>query len=131
MCDIFPCNLVFFFLSVKSKYISMSQIIVKEDIKIISKLIDFLAEGHDIETSRTFLELKDANGRAFRYISMKDRPHESNAKEQNRIDDAFHNMIERMSETGRPRTSLHTYLKDGEEDQVDEDEEEEGSDQED
>lgn len=62
---------------------------------------------------------------------MKDRPHESNGKEQNRIDDAFHNMIERLSDKGRPRTRLHAYLKDDEDDQEEEDEEEEGSDQED
>jgi hypothetical protein len=109
------------------------QIIAKDnDLKIITKLIDLLAEGHEIETSRTFLEIKDASGRAFRYVSMKNRPHESNGKmEQNRIDGAFHNMVERMSDKGKPGTSLHAFLEDYEDDQEEEGEEEEGSDQED
>jgi len=54
------------------------QIIAKEnDLKIISKMFEFLAEGHEIERSRTFWEIKDSNGRAFRYVSMKDSPNES------------------------------------------------------
>ena len=126
--------MVFFFLFVKSKDINMSRQIIAEDndLKIVTKLIDFLAEGHGIETSRTFLEIKDARGRAFRYVSMMDRPHESNGKmEQNRIDGAFHNMVERMSDKGKPGTSLHAFLEDYEDDQEEEGEEEEGSDQED
>ena len=36
------------------------QIIAKDiDIKIISKIFEFLAEGHESERSKTFLEIKD------------------------------------------------------------------------
>jgi hypothetical protein len=53
-------------------------IIAKDnDLKIISKIFEFLAEEHDIERNGTFLDIKDANGRAFRYVSMKDCPNES------------------------------------------------------
>ena len=108
------------------------QIVAKDnDLKIVTKVIDFLAEGHEIETSRTFLEIKDARGRAFRYVSMTDRPHESNGKMENRIDGDFHDMLERMADKSKPGTSLHAYLEDDEDDQEEEDEEEGGSDQED
>jgi hypothetical protein len=36
------------------------------DLKIISKLFEFFAEGQEIERSRTFLEINYANGREFR-----------------------------------------------------------------
>ena len=108
------------------------QIIAKDnDLNIISKIVELLARGTDVK-QRTFLEIKDANGRAFRYVSMKDRPNESNGKvEQSRIDEAFHDLVERMSDKGRSRTSLHAYLEDDEDDEEEESEEEEGSNQED
>jgi hypothetical protein len=72
---------------------------IRKDFKIISKIFEFLAKGHDIERSGTFLEIKDANGRAFRYASMKDCPSESKRwgngnVEVMRIDEAFRNMVE-------------------------------------
>jgi hypothetical protein len=115
------------------------QIIAKDnDLKIISKIFEFLAEGHEIERSRTFLEINDASGRAFRYVAMKDWPNESkrwgNGKvEVRRSDEAFRNMLERMSDKGTPRTSLYAYLEDDEDNQDEEKEEgeEEDSNQED
>jgi hypothetical protein len=98
------------------------QIIGKDnDLQIISKSFEFLAEGHDIEKRRTLLEMKDANGRTFRYVSIKDWPNESkrwdNGKvEVSKIDEVF----KRMFYKGTPRTSPYAYLED------DEEEEEEG-----
>ena len=111
------------------------QIIAKDnDLKIIAKIVEFLAEGHDIERS-TFLEIKDTDGRAFRYVSMKDWHNESkkwgNGKvELRRSDEAFRNMVDRMSDKDTPRTSLHAYLEDDEDGQEEQGEGEEGSDQE-
>ena len=109
------------------------QIIAQDnDLNIISKIVELLAQGENVKRSRTFLEITDANGRAFRYVSMKDRPNESNGKvEQSRVDEAFHDLVERMSDKGRPRTSLHTYLENDEDDEEEESEEEQGSNQED
>jgi hypothetical protein len=51
------------------------QIIGKDhDLQIISKIFEFLAEGHDIERRRTLFEIKNANGRTFRRVSTKDWP---------------------------------------------------------
>ena len=106
------------------------QIIAKDnDLKIISKIFEFLAEGHDIERSGTFLEIEDANGWAFRYASMKDCPSESKRwgngnVEVRRIDGTFRNMVERMSDKGTPRTSLYAYLEDDEDGLEEEGEEE-------
>jgi hypothetical protein len=106
------------------------------DLKIISKIFEFLAEGHESERSRTFLEIKDANGRAFRYASVKDWTDESkncmNGKvEVRNIDEAFGNMVERISDKGTPRSNLHAILEDDEDGQEKEkeEEEEEGSNQ--
>jgi hypothetical protein len=44
--------------------------------------------------------------------------------EVRRIDEAFPNMVERMSDKGTPRTSLYAYLKDDENGQEEEEEEE-------
>jgi len=108
------------------------QIIAKDiDLKIISKIFEFIAEGHESERSRTFLEIKDANGGAFRYASVKDWTDESkkcmNGKvEVRNIDEAFGNMVE-------PRSDLYAILEDDEDGQEKgkEEEEEEGSNQED
>ena len=73
----------------------LRQIIEKDhDLHIISKIFEFLAEGHDIERRRTLLEMKDANGRTFRYVSIKDCPNESKRwvdgkVEVRRIDEVF------------------------------------------
>jgi len=115
------------------------QIIAKDiDLKIISEIFKFLAEGHETERSRTFLEIKDANGRAFRYASVKNWPNDSkkciNGKvEVRNIDEAFGNMVERMSDKGTPRSNLHAILDDDEDGQEKENEEmeEEGSNHED
>ena len=108
------------------------------ELKIISEIFKFLAEGHETERSRTFLEIKDANGRAFRYASVKNWPNESkkcnNGKvEVRNIDEAFGNMVERISDKGTPRSNLHAILEDDEDGQEKEkgEEEEEGSNQED
>lgn len=106
------------------------QIIAKDiDIKIISKIFEFLAEGHESERSKTFLEIKDANGRAFRYVSVKDWTDES--KKCRNIDEAFGNMVERISDKGT--SNLYAILEDDEDGQEKEkeEEEEEGSNQED
>jgi len=111
------------------------QIISKDnDLQIISKIFEFLAEAHDIERCRTCLDIKDANGRVFRYVSIKDWPDEnkrcSNGKvEMRRIEEAFRNIVKRMSDKGTPRTSPYPYLEDNEDNQ--EEEEEEDSNQED
>jgi hypothetical protein len=115
------------------------QIMAKDiDLKIISEIFKFLAEGHETERSRTFLEIKDANGRAFRYASVKNWPNDSkkciNGKvEVRNIDEAFGNMVERMSDKGTPRSNLHAILDDDEDGQEkeNEEEEEEGSNHED
>jgi hypothetical protein len=120
----------------------MSRQIIRtdNDLKIISKIFEFLAEGHEIERSRTFLESKDSSGRAFRYVAMKDWPNESkgwgNGKiEVRRSEEAFRNMVERMSDEGTPKTSLYAYLEDNEANQEEQKEEgeekEEDSNQED
>ena len=93
------------------------QIIAKDnDLKIISKIFEFLAEGHDIERRRTLLEMKDADGRTFRYVSIKDSPNESKRwgdgkVEVRRIDEVF----KRMFDKGTPRTNPYAYLEDDEE----------------
>jgi len=88
-------------------------IITKDDAisKLSTKSLNFLSRRHDIERSGTFLEIKDANGRAFCYVSAKDCSNESKTwgnenVEVTRIDEAFCNMVERMSDKGTPRTSL-------------------------
>ena len=71
------------------------QIIAKDiDLKIISEIFKFLAEGHETERGRTFWEIKDANGRAFHYASVKNWPNESKKRingnvEVRNIDEAF------------------------------------------
>jgi hypothetical protein len=68
------------------------------DLKAISKIVEFLAQQQEIERSRTFLEIQDAHGRSFRYVSMKDRPKTSNSQaEQTKTDEVFHSMVERVS----------------------------------
>jgi hypothetical protein len=104
------------------------QIIEKDnDLHIISKIFEFLAEGHDIERRRTLLEMKDANGRTFRYVSMKDCPNESKRwvdgkVEVRRIDEVF----KRMFDKGTPRASPYAYLEDDEEEEGEGKGEEEG-----
>jgi hypothetical protein len=50
------------------------QIIPKEnDLKFISKIVEYLVEEREMERSRIFVEVKDDSGRAFRYVSTKDR----------------------------------------------------------
>jgi len=41
------------------------------DLKVISKIVEYLVEERDVGRSRTLLEIKDASGRAFRYVSVK------------------------------------------------------------
>ena len=74
MCDVFPYDMADFFLSVETKN---NYVKTDNDHNIISKIFEFLAKGCEIERSRPLLEIKDANGRAFRYVSMKDWPNES------------------------------------------------------
>ena len=69
----------------------------------------------------SLLEMKDANGRVFRYVSIKDWPNESKRwgdgkVEVRKIDEVFKSMFYK----GTPRTSPYAYLED------DEEEEEEG-----
>ena len=105
------------------------QIISKDnDLQIISKIFEFLAEGHDIKRSRTCLDIKDANDRVFRYVSIKDWPNESkrcsNGKvEVRRIEEAFRNIVKRMSDKGTPQTSPYAYIEDNEDNQEEEEEE--------
>jgi hypothetical protein len=71
--------------------------------------------------------MKDANGRAFRYVSIKDWPKESKKwddgkVEVRRVDEVF----ERMFYKGTPRTSPYAYLEDDEEEEEEEEEEGEG-----
>ena len=93
--------------------------------------MEFLAEGQDVKRSRTFIEITDAHGRAFRYVSTKERSHESTGlgtgkDKARRVDDAF--MAEHMQEKDTPRTLLHAYLEKAEDEEEDDDE---SSDQED
>ncbi len=107
------------------------QIISKDnDLKMISKIVDFLAVEQ--RSRQLYFEVKDSHGRSFKYVSMKDRPNEINGKvKHSTTDEAFHDLVDRMSDEGRPRTRLHAYLKDDEDHEKEEIEEEEGSDQED
>lgn len=104
------------------------QIIEKDnDLQIISKIFEFLAEGHDIERRRTLLEMKDANGRTFRYVSMKGCPNESKRWVDGKVgvrrtDEVF----KRMLDKGTPRTSPYAYLEDDEEEEGEVKGEEEG-----
>ena len=109
---------------------TMSRHIISKDndLQIISKIFEFLAEGHDIERSRTCLDIKDANGRLFRYVSIKDWPNESKRcgtgkVEVRKIEEAFRNIVKRMSDKGTPRRSPYPYLEDNEDNQEEEDEE--------
>jgi hypothetical protein len=95
-------------------------IISKEnDLKILSKIIECLVEERELERSRTFLEIKDATGRAFRYVSMKDRAYENsgNSEQSSRMDNVFRRMVERSSDKGTPGTRLHGHIKDDEDSQ--------------
>ena len=106
------------------------QIIAKDiDIKIISKIFEFLAEGHESERSKTFLEIKDANGRAFRYVSVKDWTDESKKCMNKKVE--VRNIDEVFSDKGT--SNLYAILEDDEDGQEKEkeEEEEEGSNQED
>lgn len=104
------------------------QIVAKEnDLKVLSKILEYLVEEHGIERSRTFLEIKDLSGRAFRYISMKDRPDQNNRKmEQRRMDEIFHDLVDRSSDEGTPRTRLPAYLEDDEDSQEEDTEKDSG-----
>ena len=106
------------------------QIITKDiDIKVISKIFEFLAEGHESERSKTFLEIKDANGRAFRYVSVKDWTDESKKCMNKKVE--VRNIDEAFSDKGT--SNLYAILEDDEDGQEKEkeEEEEEGSNQED
>lgn len=94
------------------------QIIPKEnDLKVISKIVEYLVEERDVERSRTFLEMKDASGRAFRYVSVKDRARSGNAEQCSKMDNVFCQMVERSpSHKGTPRT-IDGYIEDDEDSQ--------------
>jgi hypothetical protein len=66
-------------------------------------IVEFLAQENGFERSRTFLEITDAHGRVFRYVSMKDRQSNGEA-EQTKMDEDFRKMVERMSDQGTHRT---------------------------
>lgn len=104
------------------------QIVAKEnDLKVISKIVEYLVEEHGMERSRTLLEIKDASGRAFRYISMKDGPNQNNRKREcRRMDEIFHQLVDHSSEEGTPRTRRHAFLE-NDEDSLEEDAEEDSS----
>ena len=97
--------------------------------KLISKIFEFLAEGHESERSKTFLEIKDSNGRAFRYVSVKDWTDESKKCMNNKVE--VRNIDEVFSDKGT--SNLYAILEDDEDGQEKEkeEEEEEGSNQED
>ena len=94
------------------------QIISREnDLKVISKIVEYLVEERDVERSRTFLEIKDASGRAFRYVSVKDRAKSGNAERWSKMDNVFCEMIKRSpSYKGMPRT-IDGYIEDDEDSQ--------------
>ncbi len=95
-------------------------IISKEnDLKFLSQIIEYLVEDRETERSRTFLEIKDASGRAFRYVSMKDGAYENsgNSEQSSRMDNVFRRMVERSSDKGTPGTRLHGYIEDEEDSQ--------------
>lgn len=98
------------------------QIIPKEnDLKFISKIVEYLVEEREMERSRIFVEVKDDSGRAFRYVSIKDRAaaHENsgNAKRSSKMDNVFRRMVERSSSD-----RLNGYIEDDEDSQDEGDE---------
>ena len=100
------------------------QIIPKEnDLKVISKIAKYLVEERGVGRSRTLLEMKDASGRAFRYVSVKDRANSGNVERCSKMDNVFCEMVERSpSYKCMPRT-IDGYIED-DEDSQDEDGEE-------
>jgi hypothetical protein len=101
-------------------------IVTKEnDLTVLSKIVEYLVEEGEMERSRTFLEITDANGRAFRYIRMKDRANQNGGKveQSSKMDDVFRKMIGHSSDKGTPQTRHHGYLGGDEESQYEGDEE--------
>ena len=94
------------------------QIIPKEnDLKVIFKIVEYLGGEHDFERSRIFVEVKDGSGRAFRYVSMKDRAaaHENSGNEERslKMDNVFRRMVEgSSSDKGAPEARLNGYIED-------------------
>ena len=90
-------------------------IISKEnDLKFLSKIIEYLVKDRETERSRTFLEIKDASARAFRYVSMKAGAYENsgNSEQSSRMDNVFRRMVERSSDKGTPGARLNGYIED-------------------
>ena len=104
------------------------QIIPKEnDLKVISKIVEYMVEEREMERSRIFVEMKDGSGRAFCYVSMKDQAaaHENsgNAELSSKMDNVFRRMVERSSsDKGAPGTRLNEYIEDDEDSQDEGDE---------
>lgn len=95
-------------------------IISKEsDLKILSKIVEHLVQDCEIGRSRTFLEMKDVNGRAFRYISLKERANQNSGRveQSSKMDEIFHQMIGRSSDKDTSGTRHHGYLEDDEDSQ--------------
>lgn len=94
------------------------QIIPKEnDLKFISKIVEYLVEEREMERSRIFVDVKDDSGRAFRYVSIKDRAvaHENsgNAERSSKMDNVFRRIVERSSsDKGTPGARLNGYIED-------------------
>ena len=96
------------------------QIIPKEnDLKVISKIVEYLVEERDVGTSRTFLEIKDASGRAFCYVSVKDRAHENSgdAEQSSTMDSVFRRMVERSPSYSGISGTVNKYIEDDEDSQ--------------
>jgi hypothetical protein len=101
-------------------------IVPKEnDLKVLSKIVEYLVEEREMERSRTFLEITDSNGRAFRYIRMKDRANQNSGKVEHssKMDDVFRKMIDHSSDKSTPQPRHHGFLEGDEESQYEGDEE--------
>ena len=95
-------------------------IIPKEsDLKILSKIVECLVEERDIGRSRTFLEMKDVNGRAFRYVSVRERANQNSGEleQSSKMDEVFRQVIGRSSDKRTSGTRHHGYLEDEEDSQ--------------
>jgi len=97
----------------------------ENDLKVLSKIVEYLVEDGEMESSRTLLDITDANGRAFRYIRIKDRANQNGGKveQSSKMDEVFRKMIEHSSNKGTLQTRHHGYLGGDEESQYEGDEE--------
>ena len=123
----FERYIICIFFSVRIKVKCQDQSFQKKTIlkSSLKQIVEYLVEEREMERSRTFLEITDSNGRAFRYIRMKDRANPNSGKVEytSKMDDVFRKMIDHSSGKGTPQVRHHGFLEEDEESQFERNEE--------